>query len=124
MNATAKRVLVVEDEPDILDALQITLEDAGYAVTTTEKGEYAENLHGTGGEVLPDLIILDVLLSGKDGRAICQKLKAQADTRHIPIIMISAHPNAKESVANVGADAFLAKPFELDALLETVAMYI
>ncbi len=123
MESLGKQILVVDDDPDILDALQVTLEDAGYAVTTTLKGDYAENLHdGNGG--LPDLIILDVLLSGKDGRLICQKLKSQDDTRHIPIIMISAHPGARESVKAVGADDFLAKPFAVDDLLARIAHYL
>ena len=117
-----KKILVVDDDPDILDALQFMLEDAGYSVKTTEKGEYAENLHdSTGG--LPDVILLDVLLSGKDGRLICQKLKSQEETRHIPIIMMSAHNNARQSVASVGADDFIAKPFEADELLEKIAKY-
>ena len=123
MNNRAKKILVVDDDPDILDALQITLEDAGYEVTTTEKGDYAENLRDTNGG-LPDVIILDVLLSGKDGRLICRKLKGQEDTRHIPILMISAHPTAKRSVQAVGADGFLAKPFDIDELLAKVAEYI
>jgi CheY-like chemotaxis protein len=117
-----KRILVVDDDPDILDAIRFTLEDEGYAITTTEKGEYAENLRdGNGG--LPDLIILDVLLSGKDGRMICRHLKEREDTRHIPIIMISAHPDARESSQSVGADAFLAKPWDIDELLAIVARY-
>src|SRR6476620_7797831 len=122
MAARQTRVLVVDDDPDILDAIRFTLEDEGYAITTTEKGEYAENLHdGNGG--LPDLIILDVLLSGKDGRTICRTLKGRDDTRHIPIIMISAHPDARESSQGVGADAFLAKPWDIDELLAIVAHY-
>src|SRR5437763_524588 len=119
MEQQVKKVLVVDDDPDILDALQFLLEFAGYDVKTTEKGEYAENLRDTNGG-LPDLIILDVLLSGKDGRLICQKLKSQQDTKHIPIIMISAHPNAQQSVAAVGADDFMPKPFDADELLATV----
>jgi DNA-binding response OmpR family regulator len=118
----AKKILVVDDDPDILDAFQFMLEDAGYEVKTTEKGEYAENLRDTNGG-LPDVIILDVLLSGKDGRLICQKLKSQEETKHIPIIMISAHPNAKQSVSAVGADDFMAKPFDMDELLVTIAKY-
>src|SRR5215471_383704 len=118
----AKRILVVDDDPDILDALQILLEFAGYDVKTTEKGEYVENLRDMNGG-LPDLIILDVLLSGKDGRLICQKLKSQDDTKLIPILMISAHPNAKQSVTAVGADDFMAKPFDMDEFLEKVAKY-
>jgi len=122
MEQQAKKILVVDDDPDILDALQMLLEFAGYDVKTTEKGEYAENLHDTNGG-LPDLIILDVLLSGKDGRLICQKLKSQHDTKHVPIIMISAHPNAKRSVSAVGADDFMAKPFDMDELLAMVVKY-
>ena len=122
MEQLAKKILVVDDDPDILDALRFMLEDAGYEVKTSEKGEYVENLCDTNGG-LPDVIILDVLLSGKDGRLICQKLKSQEDTRHIPIIMISAHPNAKQSVSAVGADDFMAKPFDMDDLLAKIAKY-
>src|SRR5205085_3065415 len=122
MEQQAKKILVVDDDPDILDALQFMLEDAGYEVTTTEKGDYAENLHDTNGG-LPDVIILDVLLSGKDGRLICQRLKGQEETRHIPIIMMSAHPYAKQSVTVVGADDFLAKPYDVDELLAKIAKY-
>jgi DNA-binding response OmpR family regulator len=123
MERQAKKILVVDDDPDILEALRLMLEDEGYEVTTSEKGEYAENLHDTNGG-LPDIIILDVLLSGKDGRLICQKLKSQAETSHIPIIMISAHPNARQSAKAIGADDFLAKPFDLVELLTTVARYL
>jgi len=122
MEQQAKKILVVDDDPDILDALRFMLEDSGYEVTTSEKGDYAENLHDTNGG-LPDVIILDVLLSGKDGRLICQKLKGQDETRHIPIIMISAHPNARQSVTAVGADDFVAKPFDMDELLVKIAKY-
>jgi DNA-binding response OmpR family regulator len=123
MNTGRKKITVVDDDPDILDAFQMTLEDEGYEVTATDKGDYIENLPATN-ENLPDLIILDVLLSGKDGRTICQRLKSQQGTRHIPIIMISAHPNAKQSVRDVGADNFLAKPFDVDELLTLVAKYL
>jgi DNA-binding response OmpR family regulator len=122
MEQQAKKILVVDDDPDILDALRFMLEDSGYEVKTTEKGEYAENLRDTNGG-LPDVIILDVLLSGKDGRLICQKLKSQEETMRIPIIMISAHPNAKQSVSAVGADDFVAKPFDIDELLAKIAKY-
>jgi DNA-binding response OmpR family regulator len=122
MEQQTKKILVVDDDLDILDAMQFMLEYAGYRVTTSEKGEYAENLHDTNGG-LPDVIILDVLLSGKDGRLICQKLKSQEETKHIPIIMMSAHNNAKQSVTMVGADDFLAKPFDVDELLAKIARY-
>lgn len=113
-------ILVVDDDPGILDALQLLLEDEGYRVQATDKGDYAESLRDAGGR-LPDLIVLDILLSGKDGRAICRTLKSQDETRSIPVLMMSAHPNAAASTREVGADAFIAKPFAIDALLDTVA---
>lgn len=121
--APLHRILVVDDDAAILDALRLLLEDEGYLVQTTEKAEYAESLHDENGG-LPDLIILDVLLSGKDGREICRHLKAQSDTRHIPIVMISAHPDAERSSRDVGADAFIAKPFAISELLETLALLL
>lgn len=123
MEQKAKKILVVDDDPDILDALGLILMGEGYEVTTSEKGEYAENLHDTNGG-LPDVIILDVFLSGKDGRLICQKLKSQEETSHIPIIMISAHPNARQSAKAIGADDFMAKPFDIDELLTIVERYL
>jgi len=116
-----KKVLIVDDDPDILEALQLTFEAADYIARTTTKGE--ETYHQVD-EFAPDIIILDVLLSGKDGRRICQKLKKDKATKHIPIIMISAHPEADKSTRVMGADDFLAKPFDLDDLLKKVEQHI
>lgn len=116
-------ILVVDDDPSILDAMRFLFEDEGYRVQTSEKGEYAELPRDDNGR-LPDLIVLDILLSGKDGRLICRKLKRQDETRHIPIVMISAHPDAELSVKEVGADAFVAKPFSIDELLSTVTILL
>lgn len=113
-------ILVVDDDPGILDAMRMLLEDEGYRVQTTDKGDYAESLRdGNGG--LPDLIVLDVLLSGKDGRTICRTLKGRDETRAIPILMLSAHPGAEASAKEVGADAFVAKPFSIDDVLDAIA---
>lgn len=114
-------ILVVDDDPSILDALEFTLQDAGYRVRTSAKGDFLEELHTQ--KKLPDLIILDVMLSGRDGRILCKHLKQQLQTRNVPIILISAHLDAKESSENVGADAFLAKPFEIDELLDRVKKF-
>jgi DNA-binding response OmpR family regulator len=121
MQIKKKKILVVDDEPDILEFLQIILQDEGYTVTTTDKGEYVEKLHDGG---LPDLILLDVLLSGKDGRDIVKHLKSQDETRHIPVIMFSAHPSAEETARACGAEDFVAKPFEIDVLLAKIASYL
>ena len=117
MQSRQKKILVVDDEPDILEFLQIIFEDVGYLVVTTDKGDYLEKLNsGT----LPDLVLLDMLLSGKDGREIVKHLKSQARTKHIPVIMFSAHPSAEKTALAAGADDFVEKPFDIEALLEKI----
>ncbi|MBA2287497.1 MAG: response regulator [Ktedonobacteraceae bacterium] len=121
MQSKQPKILVVDDDPDILEFLQELLTLEGYTVAITDKAEYVEKLHDGS---LPDLILLDVLLSGKDGRDIVKQLKSQQETRHIPVIMFSAHPSAEETARAAGADDFVAKPFEMDAMLALVAQYV
>jgi DNA-binding response OmpR family regulator len=114
-----KNVLIIEDDTSILDAIKMALEFEGYSVTLAERGEYAHDLMN-GKASLPDVVLLDVLLSGMDGRLICKSLKQHKRTKHVPIIMMSAHPGAETSVIEAGANRFLPKPFEIDDLLEAV----
>lgn len=120
MQINKKKILVVDDEPDILEFLAVILDEEGYTVVTTDKSEYVEKLHNGG---LPDLILLDIFLSGKDGREIVKHLKRQEETKQIPVIMFSAHPSAGSTARAAGADDFLAKPFDIDDLLAKVANY-
>jgi DNA-binding response OmpR family regulator len=115
------KILIIDDDESILDAISLTLEDADYTVATSTKGD---ETYKKVTEFVPDLIILDVLMSGSDGRTICKKLKSDENTKRIPIVMISAHPSAKESVLDVGADAFLAKPFETTKLLTLLKEFV
>ena len=119
-----KKILIIDDEPDILAFLSAMFEDTGYAVVATEKGDYIERFITDIKDNLPNLILLDMLLSGSDGREIARRLKSQEETRHIPIIMTSAHPFAQQEARACGADDFLAKPFEMDELLDVVERYI
>ena len=121
MQSASRRILVVDDEQDILEFLQIILQEEGYEVTTSTKGEYLEQLHNGS---LPHLILVDVLLSGKDGREIVKYLKNQQETSHIPIIMFSAHPSAEKTARLAGADDFVAKPFNIDLLLEKIVHFL
>lgn len=118
MQGEQKRILIVEDDPDIVEFLQELLEQEGYTVAATDKAEYVERLRDPD---FPDFILIDVFLSGKDGREIVKQLKSQEETRHIPILMFSAHPSAEKTSRQAGADDFIAKPFEMDELLTRIA---
>ncbi len=118
-----KKILVIEDDESILSAMKFALEYAGYDVVISDKGDYIDNLKSDK-KTFPNLIVLDVLLSGKDGRIICQELKSSKLTKHIPVIMMSAHPGAEKSVEQIKADAFLAKPFDIEELLKLIKKHI
>lgn len=114
-----KKIIVVDDERSILDALDFMLSSEGYHVRTASHGN--ELLRLTIDK--PDLIILDLLISGEDGRQICRMLKTREDTKDIPVIMISAHPNAKQFIKDCGADDFLSKPFDMNEFLNVISRY-
>lgn len=111
-------VLIIDDNEDILSMLQAMLEHKGYKTSilgnTHELMQTVKNL-------LPDIILMDKLLSGSDGCEFCKQLKADPGSALIPVIMISAHPQAKIECLAAGADFFIEKPFEMDHLLQTIA---
>ena len=115
-----KSILVVDDSAAILDVVKLTLEMADCEVSTSLTGACFQHMEYN----LPDLILLDVLLSGEDGSEICQRLKGNEQTRHIPIILLSAHTGLRETAERCGADDFLVKPFRLSALREVVKRYL
>jgi DNA-binding response OmpR family regulator len=115
------RVLIVDDNTDILWVVEIILKRYGFNVMTTLKGE----------EVLaktkmfsPQLILLDVFLSGIDGIDVCNTLKSTPETKDIPVIMISAHTNFKDIKKFCKADDFIAKPFDANELVKKINHYI
>ena len=116
-----KKILVIDDDEGILEGFTAILESEKYTVITSRNPLNVERLAT---KELPDLILLDILLSGHDGRTICKLLKHSKVTKDIPIIMMSAALNMSESVKKAGADGFLKKPFEMDELLATVSKYI
>ncbi len=117
----SKWIVVVDDDPSILAALNSMLTMYGYnVVTLSEDGpelvDYIE-------KIKPSLIILDVMLSGEDGRTICRNLKEDIKTSNIPVVMISAHPDVKETSLAAGAVMFLPKPFDMNELITIVQTY-
>ena len=115
-----KKILIADDDPAILDALSIMLEDSGYEVETTVDGTIAQDMK----EELPDLLLLDIRMSGMDGGKICKQIKSAALTKHIPIVMISANKDIEQIALECGADDFIPKPFQMEHLLATVAKHI
>jgi two-component system response regulator MprA len=111
------RVLVVDDEPALRDALESSLAFEGYEVTTASDGLEALDAIA---EKSPDLVLLDIMMPRMDGLTTVRRLRARGDT--VPVLMLTARDAVGDRVTglDVGADDYLAKPFELDELLARV----
>ncbi len=116
-----KKILVIDDNHDILEAVELIMTSEGYETLVALDGN---DVCKKAIEFKPDLIILDYLLSGYDGKRVCEELRKNEATRSIPIIMISAHPKAKDAGIECGAESFLPKPFSVDDLLQEVNRFI
>ena len=113
------RVLVADDDPDVLRVLVHNLEAEGFRVTTCDNGDDAHDIART---TAPDLIILDVMMPRRDGLDVLTSLKANPLTRDIPVVVLSAKSNDEDVWHGwrAGADYYVTKPFELDELLRFV----
>jgi DNA-binding response OmpR family regulator len=113
------RILIAEDEHDIRELINFTLQYAGHLVITTTNGEQA---YETAQRLLPDLILLDVRMPRMSGYEVCEKIKASAQTRHIPVVFLSAKGQESEvqTGLNAGAVEYIVKPFAPDVLAERV----
>ncbi|MFA4889684.1 MAG: response regulator [Candidatus Omnitrophota bacterium] len=114
-----KKLLLVDDESELVDMVKMRLEASGYTVSTAYDG--MEALEKAKKEK-PDLIILDLMLPKMDGYKVCGLLKADTRYSKIPIIMFTARAQEsdKKMGEEVGADAYITKPFEPQALLEKI----
>ncbi len=119
MSITQPQVLLVEDEPAQREVLAYNLESEGFAVRRAENGEEAMLLVA---EALPDLVILDWMMPLMSGIEVCRQLKTREDTRHIPIIMLSARSEEVDTVRGLetGADDYVIKPYSLRELMARV----
>jgi DNA-binding response OmpR family regulator len=116
-----RRILVVDDDPDISMMLKLMLEYKGYSVTILEK---AEDTIKTLGDSDVNMVIIDMLLSGISGTDICKEIRENYKTAGFPILMISAHPNAREICLEAGADDFISKPFDMNDILSKISNLI
>jgi DNA-binding response OmpR family regulator len=115
-----KRILIIEDDEDILESLTLMLENAGYLISSFSNGHpILANDY-----ILPDMFIMDKQLPGVDGLDLCRHLKSQDQTKNIPVIMLSASSSITTSAKAAMANDALEKPFKMKEFLDIVAKYI
>lgn len=112
-----KKILVIDDNSDLLDLLKEALTGEGYEV---ECASHVDNIYESVRQSGAGLVIIDYILEGINGGELCHQLKINPRTKHLPVIMISGYPRVLESLGTYGADRFLAKPFDLEELLSVV----
>ena len=117
--AQKKRILVIDDNAGILFVMQKALGLKAYEVHISETFAGVDSVE----EVAPDLLFLDISLVGQDGREIARELKGDERTKHIPIVILTAYPNADELAKEAHADDHLSKPFELKDLWDIATRY-
>jgi DNA-binding response OmpR family regulator len=110
------RILVIEDDPDILNALNIALAAVGFDVDVLLSGKSVL----LNQFVVPDLFILDKRLPDVDGLEICRFLKSKPNYQDVPVIMISASPKVKSKAMELGAAYFIEKPFVMQELVDAI----
>jgi two-component system, OmpR family, phosphate regulon response regulator PhoB len=113
------KILVVDDEPDVLRMLQVVLSRRGHDVLIAASG--LEGLVTAQGEG-PDLVLLDIMMEGMDGWEVLKLLKLEPGTRDIPVVMLSARTEPRDKIRGLqeGAVDYVTKPFSLRALVHTI----
>ncbi len=114
-----KEILIVDDEPSVVVALQFLMEQQGYDVLAAKRGEDALDLIY---KYKPDLVILDIMLPGIDGYEVCEIIRLNPDYRDIKIIFLTAKRDEVEMAKGLalGANAYITKPFSNDKLVAAV----
>ena len=112
----AKKVLIADDEPNIVAAIEFLLKQRGYDVYTAADGSEALRVAE---RVVPDLVVLDVMMPQTSGYEVCQTIRKRAEWRHIKVLMLSAKGRDAEVVKGVamGADLYVTKPFSTRELM-------
>jgi len=118
-NRSPKSIVIIEDEPDILEVLSYNLTREGYKVRTAEDGETGLSLVR---KHAPDLVLLDLMLPGRDGLEVCRELKGDTVTTVVPVIMVTAKGEESDVVLGLGlgADDYITKPFSPRELIARV----
>ena len=112
-----QKILVVDDNKDLLEMVEMTLSRLGYHITTLAKGSGFLNIVES---IRPDIILMDIFLGDADGRTLCYDLKLQPIYENIPVILYSAGYVPLSSIEHSKADEFIIKPFDNKQLLEKI----
>ena len=112
-----KRILIVDDEPDVIQILSVRLKAAGYEIQTAVNGEDALQKIA---QKHPDLVILDAVMPKMDGFAVYKQLRTQKETAHIPVIVLTARGKMEDTFQILGVNEFMMKPFDLNKLLAAI----
>ena len=114
-----KKILIADDEPNIVAALEFLLQQSGYEVQVAHDGDEALQLFEA---CIPDLVLLDVMMPKKSGYEVCARIRERADWRHIKVVMLSA--KGRETQVNkglsMGADRYVTKPFSTRELMALI----
>jgi two-component system alkaline phosphatase synthesis response regulator PhoP len=116
----AYRILIAEDEPNIVISLEFLMREAGYDVTVASNGTEAIDLAE---KLRPDLVVLDVMLPAVNGFEVCRRIREGRTTQDVRVLMLTAHGRESEMEKGlaVGANAYMTKPFSTKELVDTVA---
>ena len=119
----SKKILIADDEIDIVETLQFMLEVEGFECITAYNGEDALNLAK---REMPDLLILDVMMPKINGYKVCRLLKFDIKYKNIPILMVTARSQEEDKAIGeeTGADEYITKPFEINDVVEKVKKYL
>ena len=118
-----KKILIVDDEQDIVESLKFVLEASDFTCYTADNGEDGLRLAK---EIVPDLMILDVMMPKINGYKISRLLKYDVKYKNIPILMVTARSQEEDKLIGeeTGADEYITKPFELDEVVKKVEQYL
>ena len=114
-------ILVVDDDQDIGTMLKMMLEYKGYAVTVINRADQTYEILSSN---KIDLVILDMLIADIYGTDVCMQIRKNTATAHLPVLMISALPDARQDCINAGANDFISKPFDMHEILSKISAYI
>ncbi|HGJ64773.1 TPA: response regulator [bacterium] len=119
----AKKILIIDDEPDVIETLEFMLKARGFEIISASDGLSGLSRAKTDN---PDLILLDIMMPGMDGYEVCSKLKRETATKNIPIIMLTAkgESDAVLSAHKSGANDYIVKPYNLPTLLAKLNKFI